>query len=310
MIRYVEQNIFESPAQVIVNTVNTVGVMGKGIAKDFKKYYPEMFKEYQRYCEIGALEVGKLWLYKTPNKWVLNFPTKKHWRNPSRLDYIESGLKKFVDTYKEKGIKSISFPQLGVGNGGLNWERQVKPLMEKYLEDLPIDIFIHLYSKKNSKPEYEDQKLIKEWLNSNPKLLSFAEVQDDLERIINFEVNTMVLNDEKVELSILMNKDESDSVAIVLHYVNFGSYRAIYFEELFNIWSLLRDNGFVLESEISEDRENMSKEIIAILDLLPYVSVIYTKEENSNYLERLLTHNRIELASNSLQEELVNNESK
>lgn len=158
MIRYVEQNIFESPAQVIVNTVNTVVVMGKGIAKDFKKYYPEMFKEYQRYCEIGALEVGKLWLYKTPNKWVLNFPTKKHWRNPSRLDYIEFGLKKFVDTYKEKGIKSISFPQLGVGNGGLNWELQVKPLMEKYLANLPIDIFIHLYSNKNSKLEYEDQK--------------------------------------------------------------------------------------------------------------------------------------------------------
>lgn len=180
--------------------------------------------------------------------------------------------------------------------------------MEKYLEDLPIDVFIHLYSNKSNKPEYEDQKKIKEWLNSNPKLLSFAEVQEDLERIINFEINNIFLNDEKVELSILLNTDESDSVAIVLRYSNSENYHAIYFEELFNIWSLLRDNGFVLEGEISEERENMSREVIAILDLLPYVSVIYTKEENSNYLERLLTHNRIELASNSLQEELVNNE--
>lgn len=118
MIRYVEQNIFESPAQVIVNTVNTVGVMGKGIAKDFKKYYPEMFKEYQRYCEIGALEVGKLWLYKTPNKWVLNFPTKKHWRNPSRLEYIESGLKNLLIPIKKRESNQSLSHSLELGTEG------------------------------------------------------------------------------------------------------------------------------------------------------------------------------------------------
>lgn len=76
MITYVKMNIFESPAQVIVNTVNTVGVMGKGIAKQYKTLYPEMFKEYQKFCEAKLLDVGKLWIYKTENKWVLNFPTK------------------------------------------------------------------------------------------------------------------------------------------------------------------------------------------------------------------------------------------
>lgn len=144
MITYVKMNIFESPAQVIVNTVNTVGVMGKGIAKQFKEFYPEMFMEYQRFCELKLLEVGKLWIYKTENKWNLNFPTKKHWRNPSKIDYIEEDLQKFVANYKEKGIRSISFPPLGCGNGGLNWEKEVKPLMEKYLKNLDIDIFIHV----------------------------------------------------------------------------------------------------------------------------------------------------------------------
>lgn len=144
MITYVKMNIFESPAQVIVNTVNTVGVMGKGIAKQYKTFYPEMFKEYQKFCEAKLLEVGKLWIYKTENKWILNFPTKKHWRNPSKIEYIEEGLQKFVDTYKEKGIRSISFPPLGCGNGGLNWENEVKPLMEKYLKDIDIDVFIHV----------------------------------------------------------------------------------------------------------------------------------------------------------------------
>ncbi|OJF94697.1 macro domain-containing protein [Alkalibacterium sp. 20] len=144
MLLYVKQDIFESPAQVIVNTVNTVGVMGKGIAKKYKQLYPDMYKQYREYCEQGLLDIGKLWLYKDENKWILNFPTKKHWRNPSKIDYIEKGLKKFVSTYEEKGIYSISFPQLGTGNGGLDWETEVKPLVDKYLKNLPIDIFVHI----------------------------------------------------------------------------------------------------------------------------------------------------------------------
>lgn len=145
MLVYVEQDIFQSPAQVLVNPVNVDGVMGKGIAKRYKEVYPDMYKQYRQICEENLLQVGRLWLYKTDNKWILNFPTKKHWRNPSKLEYIELGLQKFVETYEEKGITSISFPRLGVGNGGLNWDSQVKPLMEKYLKDLPIDVLIHLY---------------------------------------------------------------------------------------------------------------------------------------------------------------------
>ena len=144
MITYVRTNIFESHADVLVNTVNTVGVMGKGLAKEFKRIYPDMFESYQKFCEDGTLVVGKLQVYKTPNKWVLNFPTKANWRSPSKLEYIEQGLQKFVEHYARLGIKSIAFPMLGCGNGGLSWEKEVKPLMLKYLEPLPIDIFIHV----------------------------------------------------------------------------------------------------------------------------------------------------------------------
>ena len=145
MITYVVGDLFTSPAKVLVNTVNTVGVMGKGIALDFKRIYPEMFKEYQSYCENGIFHIGKLWLYKTPHKWILNFPTKKHWRNKSKLEYIEAGLKKFADTYDAKGIVSISFPMLGCGNGELDWESEVQPLMNSLLGKLPIDIYIHMH---------------------------------------------------------------------------------------------------------------------------------------------------------------------
>ena len=145
MITYVSGNLFDSPAQVLVNTVNTVGVMGKGIAKEFKEIYPEMFNRYQALCESGDFSIGKLWLYKTPNKWILNFPTKKDWRQPSRPEYIQVGLAKFVESYSDFGIHSIAFPALGCGNGELDFDSQVRPQMEKHLSDLPIDIFVYLY---------------------------------------------------------------------------------------------------------------------------------------------------------------------
>ena len=98
-----------------------------------------MFERYKEICEKGRFKTGDLWLYKIPDsdRRVLNFPTKKHWRGRSKIEYIESGLKKFAQTYDQKEITSISFPMLGSSNGGLDWETQVKPLMEKYLKDLP-----------------------------------------------------------------------------------------------------------------------------------------------------------------------------
>ena len=137
-------NIFNSKAQTIVNTVNCVGVMGKGIALVFKLRYPKMFDEYSGLCKKHMISPGKLWIYKGEPEapWVLNFPTKFHWKYPSKIEYIESGLQKFVDTYKEKGITSIAFPMLGTHNGGLDKE-EVRSLMERYLNkcDIPIEIY-------------------------------------------------------------------------------------------------------------------------------------------------------------------------
>src|ERR1700716_765140 len=121
MITYVDGYLLQAPAQTLVNTVNTVGVMGKGVAKEFKAAFPEMYAEYRRLCELGKLRVGQLWLYKSPHKWVLNFPTKTDWRRPSRPEYVEKGLQKFVETYAQQGIASAAFPALGCGNGGLDW---------------------------------------------------------------------------------------------------------------------------------------------------------------------------------------------
>jgi O-acetyl-ADP-ribose deacetylase (regulator of RNase III) len=144
MLKYTDLSLFDSPAQTLVNTVNTVGVMGKGIALEFRQRYPDMFLKYKDHCSAGLLDIGKLYLYRTEHHWVLNFPTKRHWRNPSKPEWIELGLEKFAATYLAQGITSVSFPQLGCGNGGLNWESDVQPLMVKYLEKLPIPVYVHI----------------------------------------------------------------------------------------------------------------------------------------------------------------------
>lgn len=146
MINIVSGDLFNSNCQTIVNTVNCVGAMGKGIALEYKKRYPEMYKKYFHYCTLGLLEPGKLWIYRTEDKWILNFPTKLHWQNPSEIKYLEDGLQKFVDTYKQQGITSIAFPLLGAGNGGIDLKVSLE-IMCKYLEKCE-DLYIEIYNNQ------------------------------------------------------------------------------------------------------------------------------------------------------------------
>ena len=136
-------NMFESKVQTLVNTVNCVGVMGKGVALEFKQKYPRMFQEYVDLCKKGLLHPGQPYYYSDlTGTSVVNFPTKDHWRSPSKLSYIVSGLEWFRNNYKQLGISSIAFPPLGCGNGGLSWE-VVGPLMYEMLSDLPIQIEVY-----------------------------------------------------------------------------------------------------------------------------------------------------------------------
>lgn len=150
-IEYLEGDILRAKTQVVVNTVNCEGIMGKGLALQFKKNFPDMFTEYKKKCKEGKISIGKLDLYKSPFRyWILNFPTKDRWRKASKLDYIEKGLIEFTNKYREWSITSIAFPKLGCQQGGLNWV-DVKPLMEKYL-DLP-ELKVEIFSYKPSEPE-------------------------------------------------------------------------------------------------------------------------------------------------------------
>jgi O-acetyl-ADP-ribose deacetylase (regulator of RNase III) len=144
MITYTDTTVFNTNAQTIVNTVNCQGVMGGGIALEFKLRYPEMFEDYTQRCAYDQVKIGRPLLYCAYEYiWILNFPTKKHWKRPSDIMWIRQGLEYFVSNYERAGIVSIAFPQLGCGKGGLNWA-DVQPVMEEYLHHIPIPIYICL----------------------------------------------------------------------------------------------------------------------------------------------------------------------
>jgi O-acetyl-ADP-ribose deacetylase (regulator of RNase III) len=145
-MNFIKGNLLDSDAQALVNTVNTVGVMGKGIALQFKEAFPNNFKVYSKACKDKWLEPGKLLVFheivKEGEKIIINFPTKTEWFQKSKYEYIESGLIELVSVIQREQIKSIAIPPLGCGNGGLQWDR-VKELMTKYLSNLGgVDIFV------------------------------------------------------------------------------------------------------------------------------------------------------------------------
>lgn len=136
-------DLFESKCTTIVNTVNCVGVMGKGIALEFKKRYPDMFMDYVHKCNDEKVKPGSPYIYQNEDGTsILNFPTKDHWRSPSRLSYIIDGLDWVVENYEKYDIKSIAFPPLGCGNGGLSWN-VVGPIMYQKLSKLHIPVEIY-----------------------------------------------------------------------------------------------------------------------------------------------------------------------
>lgn len=146
MIQYIKGNIFESKAEALVNTVNLEGVMGKGIALQFKQNFPLNFKLYKQACKNQDIAIGKLFVTKEQSafgeKIIINFPTKNSWRKTSEYSYIAEGLRDLIRVIDKYNITSLAVPPLGAGNGGLNWQR-VKQMIQEELYDLPIEIYVY-----------------------------------------------------------------------------------------------------------------------------------------------------------------------
>ena len=277
LLRYVDSPLFDSPARVLVNTVNTVGVMGKGVALEFKKRYPEMYHLYRDHCKAGRFRVGQLWLYRTLGRWVLNFPTKAHWRSPSKTEYIRAGLEKFIATYQDRGIDSISFPLLGCGNGGLDFDTQVRPLMEHHLRSLPIPVYIH----RRDEPlgfvvEHEGIDLF----SSMRPPGSFDELWDHLLELREDDLDLRTFKSES--RFRLTNVTETNLVFDRIA----GSRVHIPAEDVRSLWSRLNNTGTVLSRDAPGRIGREYSLVFPLLAQLPYVSRVTLSEEYEGLVRR------------------------
>ncbi len=147
MITYIRGNLLEANAEALVNTVNTVGVMGKGIALMFKQRFADNFQRYAVACKAGEVRTGKMFVTEVReldgSRWVINFPTKQHWRAPSKMEWVVEGLRDLRRFLVENKVKSVAIPALGAGLGGLKWN-EVRKEIELALADLK-DVEILIY---------------------------------------------------------------------------------------------------------------------------------------------------------------------
>jgi O-acetyl-ADP-ribose deacetylase (regulator of RNase III) len=153
MIEFTSGDILKCEADALVNTVNCVGVMGRGIALQFKKFFPENFEAYAVACRHEAVQPGRMFVYETGQlglpRFIINFPTKRHWRGRSRIEDIDAGLEDLVGVIRSKGIRSIAIPPLGSGLGGLDWDGEVRPRVERALETLK-DVRVFVFEPKGA----------------------------------------------------------------------------------------------------------------------------------------------------------------
>jgi O-acetyl-ADP-ribose deacetylase (regulator of RNase III) len=272
VLDYVTSSLFESPAQTLVNTVNTVGVMGKGIANDFRRLYPDMFERYRAFCAQGKFSVGQLYLYRTPHKWVLNFPTKMHWRNPSRLEWIEAGLQKFLETYSQYGITSVAFPQLGTGNGGLGWA-DVQPVMERYLKQVRIPVYIHV---RPHDPEFVPEHLsragvpaLSRELQTARDEVTFETFVSDLVRVLHAQLR---IPESPHELPVLEFQSPSGSTTVVP------------IERVLDLWQSLKLTGALELANIPAAIRQSSPSFESKLSALDYIKpMTFGREERPGF---------------------------
>jgi O-acetyl-ADP-ribose deacetylase (regulator of RNase III) len=160
MLTETHGNLLTAKTEAVINTVNCVGVMGKGIALQFRQAFPDNYQAYRRACELGEVRLGRMFVFDTGSmifpRWIINFPTKDHWKAKSRLQDIASGLEDLVTVIREHHIRSIAVPPLGCGNGGLEWS-DVKPLIVSAFAALP-DVEVHLYPPEGA-PKFDDMKV-------------------------------------------------------------------------------------------------------------------------------------------------------
>lgn len=273
MIIYTTGDLLKSSADVLVNTVNCEGYMGKGIAYQFKLQYPENNEDYVKVCNRGELTVGKLHYFKEKGKIIINFPTKNKWRAKSRIKYIEDGLDELIKLISQLNIKTIAIPPLGSGNGGLIWS-EVKCLLEKKLSVLTDDIQIYVYEPSKN---YVSQPSVE------PKLSMSSLVLMEIKKRLN-KFDTMRLQKTAYFINIFSNENYfnfkrhkygpyDNSIAII-------SRRIKEFQKYYNVENTEEAYRILYNKIVSGTIETKLSQIFPfIVEAANYVNSIKTNHE-------------------------------
>jgi O-acetyl-ADP-ribose deacetylase (regulator of RNase III) len=294
MLTYRRTSLFESTCQTLVNTVNCVGVMGKGIAKEFKKRDPEMFKAYKRICDDKLLTPGKLWLWRGDENWVLNFPTKTHWRSASMLEWVETGLQKFVSTYEDQGITDISFPRLGCGNGGLDWE-EVRPMMEHYLSDLSIPVFVHDFEVQVEIPEHLES-VARQLSVSNLDSFTVESFAQSIRKLIEITGENLIEIQSAEPFQARMRDDNSLDITTNERSWHFES------DDLRGVWLELMD-GLLTEKKAGWSAKGAARPFLSMLSVLPHMRPVQIQHRNQMTPEIAIELNHLTLRSTAIQDQ-------
>lgn len=258
-IQFVTGDIFESNCQAIINTVNCEGKMGKGLAYQFKKRFPEMEQDYIKVCKQGELYPGKLHIYQEKEVLVINFPTKDKWRQKSKLEYITKGLKQLKEEVIQRKLESVAIPPLGAGNGGLNWN-DVKLEVERELSKLDDVLFKVYEPSRDTKKDGGEPKV-----DFDVLLLSYIGMKLKEVNSENLKVVVELLSIlSKNNLNVTNLKSKTNTMKKFKEFYSLKNYSEMY--ELIN--------SKLISSEIESKKRNWNNvdSIIELVDAYPEYS--------------------------------------
>lgn len=304
-MEFITGNLFENNAEALVNTVNTVGVMGKGVALQFKERFPTNYMLYQAACKRGEIQIGKMFITSTDSlinpKWIINFPTKGHWMHKSSYGYIEAGLNDLVTQIEKLNIRSIAIPPLGAGQGGLDWEK-VKELIREKLNHLTIEISVYepvnlvknnldTGKTKLTKPRAMVLALIAQYKKLGYEI-SYLEIQK-----LTYFLQRMGQNDLKLNYKQYLYGPYAHNLQHLLHELEKGyisSDKSVFDSKPLDLITLNKNNSIEIADFIEKECSNEEKERLHKLfklmsgyespfglELLATVDWIYSTNNNS-----------------------------
>ena len=265
MLITVETEIFHSPARVLVNPVNTAGVMSSGVSAEFKRFFPDAFSRYRSLCEAGRIEPGRLFFFQADFRTVLHLPVKRHWRTAATAEIVESGLQKLAAVWADQGIHALAIPPFAEGE--LDWDSVIRPMLEIYLGPLPIPVYLH----RSTPDTRRSIKQIDQSLNQPQQQVPFTRVWKDLGRAIRRTYGHFSTGDGRAYTIAFQDGTRYNRLVVTPADENSIGISAASLAEL---WDTFQSARMLLPSQFPSGLESAWPFLIPLLSKLEYVRVV------------------------------------